>query len=291
MRRLSFRQESWKLLLVMICFALFGSGLSMMFDAEKRGLMVSGITVLSLVLGGYFHLQPVALRRRFLNRLGKRPADRREVLVLPLSQSPDVLPRNVELSGRLNDDLATLAEAKRQASLQGQRAQFWSWEQALRGIQHHLAGGGPLRRVILLASPESAVQLHLFVDQVIRRYDELKQVSFEAYYHYDGKLHVLDSPGYEHHRQNGVDFEDFDGLTKAFDRILACLESDGERHEQIQVDFTAGQKPASVVAAVVTICSDVANQYVSTNPRDRNADVWVYDVWGYDFWELRQPGS
>lgn len=291
LNRLLARPESWQLIVPALCYALGGAAVGLLLDPNRRSWPYAVATIALFVVAVFFHLQPIAQRRRFLNTLGKRPAGRREILVLPLSHTRDILPRNLDLSGRLADDLAALAEAKRQASLTGQPAQHWIWEQALRGIHHHTRDGGPLRRVILLGSPESVEQLHQFRNEVISRYDELKQVSFEAYYQYDGKIHVLDSPDHQHHRQNGVDFEDFDELTRAYDRILSGLERDGARPDQIQVDFTAGQKPASVVAAVVTICSDVSNQYVATNPRDRQAETWMYDVWGYDFWELRRPGD
>ena len=46
------------------------------------------------------------------------------------------------------------------------------------------------------------------------------------------------------------------------------------RRPRDQVDFTSGPKPASVVAAVVTLCSNVSNQYVCTNPTVRDAAEW-----------------
>ena len=58
------------------------------------------------------------------------------------------------------------------------------------------------------------------------------------------------------------------------------------RRPRDQVDFTSGPKPASVVAAVVTLCSNVSNQYVCTNPTVRDAAEWAYDVLGYDFREI-----
>lgn len=252
---------------------------------------------IGLCLLALFWQQRSASRFRWIQTpdLRKVPAERRPVLVLPLSYvRGKPIPDFVRISGDLETDLAELAERKRRQTLDqkedpDQRIQFWSWEQPLRAIRHHVCQAGPLRRLILLASAESITQVKTFRSDVLQQYPALKEVQCDLFLQGSWSLGDLDILGAgDLKRQNGFDFENFDRLTVAFQKLMKLLTHEGVKEGEVQIDLTAGQKPMSVVAAAVTFFSDVSNQYVATNPRHEEDDCWEYDVWGYDFREVRR---
>jgi hypothetical protein len=245
-----------------------------------------GLVLFSVGLG--LQLYAVSVYRRFrTSHLRKRPAERRPVLILFLSHLHGAtLPPFVTITGDLDADLQSLASAKRQQYLAGQRMDFWSWEQTLRGINHNSRLDGPLERVVVIPSKQSVLQLHEFADRVFRQYPALKEhVRLQAFVKTTRRVKDLDEPAIKWAAQNGFDFEDFDEMTESLDEVIRQLLESNVTSRQIQIDFTGGQKPTSVVGAVVTLFSRVSNQYVSTNPRDTSADSWEDDVWGYDFQE------
>ena len=196
----------------------------------------------------------------------------------------------MDLGSDLEADLERLAEDKRQRTLNGERPVFWSWEQPLRGIYHSVRGGGPLRRLILIASHESVRQSHLFYS-LVRRYSALKEVTVEILVpdgHGARLLEASDQPLDAHF---GWDFEDFDEMWRAVSLLLDQLAiHEGIADREIAVDLTGGPKPATVVAATATINREVRNQYVHTNPKDPQASTWEYEVLDYDL-ILGNPGG
>jgi hypothetical protein len=286
------KRATLRTVLAAILLVVGGAGLGKIVETPVPWWTVLVSAVLFLV-GIVLQWQTVSPYRRFhTSNLRKMPAEQREVLVLFLSAIRDPLPPFVQITGDLEHDLQTLAARKREQSLAAQRIDFWSWEQPLRAI-HHNRRNGPLRRVILLGSKESVVQFDAFADQVFRKYPDLKNhVRLEAFYKTTRKIKLLDEPAVRPAEQNGFDFEDFDELTRALEELIKQLCQDAahpESPDKIQIDFTGGQKPTSVVAAVVTMFSRLSNLYVATNPRDPKANEWAYDVWGYDFREQRAP--
>lgn len=275
-------------LLVALLLTFGGAGLGKTFDNPMpRGAVVVGIVC--FCSGLWLQLQTESIYRRFeLRHLGKVPAERREVLVLSLSYlfGPAV-PPSVSLSGDLDADLADLAERKRQQFLNDEKYAFWRWEQPLRAIQHQLKDGGPLKRVILICSPESVNQARSFYGEVLRKYPALDGVRCEVFLNNTRSLLPVEALQANTATENGFDFEDFDGLTAAYEDLLETLKREGVKARDVQIDFTGGQKPTSVVAAVVTLCSNASNQYVTTNPADPQAAAWSYEVLGYDFREVR----
>jgi hypothetical protein len=155
----------------------------------------------------------------------------------------------------------------------------------LRGIYHHVKDRGPLQRVILICSAQSILQAKLFIDHVLRRYHSLDHVAVDVLLASDLALKRWQADEASLDPEDGFDFEDFDALTEAYGRLFELLKKEGIASRQIQVDLTGGQKPTSIVAAVVTVGSRIANQYTCTNPKDPSAARWEYEVLGYDFIE------
>lgn len=217
----------------------------------------------------------------------KAEAERREVLILFLSPAGPI-PDFVQLTGNLDNDLAALAETKRQASLQDEHARppFWSWEQPLRGIHHNFRDDGPLRRVVLIGSKQTVPMIQTFYREVISRYPDLvERVQFQTWLRSDYSLKTLTADDVPSSEQNGFDFEDFDEVTIALNRLLEEVMGEplpSPQERTVQIDITGGQKPTSVVAAAVTLFNRVSNQYVATSPADPTAEVWQFPVWGYD---------
>ena len=232
--------------------------------------------------------------RLHTRRLNKSPAEPRRVLIVFLSDGPAraseateadwekvVLPARPKLAWNLPQDLAAMAEYKRECKLADERPVFWRWEQALRGV-HHNRRKGKLERLILICSRESIVQAHWFT-RILERYKITECVRVELLVkdgHGSRLLATSEGPLEGHF---GWNFEDFDDMWRALSQLLDWL----GRHEKvpdrdIDIDLTGGPKPATVVAASATIHRDLRNQYVCTNPRDPQAEPWEYEVLDYD---------
>lgn len=224
----------------------------------------------------------------------KQIAPRRSILIQFLSVS-SILPEGMSLTHRLDDDLARLAERKRDAwqkskqQAQSGRQSFWAWEQTLRGIYHNHVGNGPLVQVILIASPKTISLAKPFYEQVICQYPDLiRDIQFQLYLRSENTLRTLSRGCDPFAESDGVDFENFEEISRALENIFRILERTTPREElelNVQIDLTGGQKPTSLVAGAMTILNDMTNQYVSTNPVDFDADKWTYDVIGYDIYK------
>lgn len=77
-------------------------------------------------------------------------------------------------------------------------------------------------------------------------------------------------------------FDDLDVLSSAMVDLLKYLRfGEGADARDIMIDFTGGQKPASVVAAAVTFRGEIRAQYVDTNE--------PYDTKEYDLVTNPEP--
>ncbi len=139
----------------------------------------------------------------------------------------------------------------------------WPWEMPLRGIRHHL---GRLESITIICSKESIGQLKFFLE-ICDEYDELKGVKFYSLARNDNNKDQLFEirPDYDIHAYKGYAFEGFDQVVYAMRILLAEFGGKGHPHDEIMIDITSGQKPTSVVAAVMTVNLDIKAQYVQTN--------------------------
>jgi len=292
--------------LAIVLLAVGGAMIGKLADSPIRwGVIACGVPVF---LGG------ILLQLMEPSRFGsiqtwahKSQAGQREILIQFLSPGslprPDLLDLESSADRNLDADLRTLAAKKRDEYLAARqqagpaglqtmpRLSFWTWEQTLRGIAHNFADGrGPLRRVILIGSRETVAQVQSFFDDVVCRYPQLRdRVTFQVLLknlENRGELKTLQCGQAHSSRDNGFDFEDFDEIAEALERLLELLQLDAPARTSVertvQIDFTGGQKPNSVVAAVATVLSRITNQYVATNPDNPDAEPWTYTVWGYD---------
>lgn len=183
----------------------------------------------------------------------------------------------------LGVDLKALAAAKKRRG-----HPKWPWEQPLRAIMHGHNAERRLRLVVV-CSKESVQQVGLFA-QLILQYRLNVDVSFLLRQAED--KHLLQPMERCHDvfrfsKDQGWDFDDFDQLYDCMRGMLQQLTSmhiDGRviSDRDIAIDLTGGTKPASVVAALVTVDRPIVNQYVTTDPRDKTADEWTYEIFGYD---------
>jgi hypothetical protein len=192
------------------------------------------------------------------------------------------LPKHIEFTWDLEMDLKRLAEAKRVSTVRGERVVFWSWEQTLRGICHGRNNGGPLKRLVLVCSRESVQQVHRFAG-ILRRYEALRDLRVEVVIPDGHGVRVVPAPEVPFDAHLGWNYEDFDAMWRAMNLLLEHLAvEEGIPDKDIAIDLTGGPKPATVVAASVTINRDLRNQYVCTNPKDPGAEKWEYEVLDYD---------
>lgn len=249
--------------------------------------------VLIVFVAAGFWMGRIALIGYF--RVESRPRDARiaakkKVLIWFLSNVKDLVPMGVTLSKNLDDDLKNLARYKK-----GNPPPYWSWEQPLRGVRHNLRSAeqepGGLERLILICSRESISQVRHFF-RILRDYDVARNLSIEVWLQYNGGSFLqVDSLAKQTSLDNGWDFDAFDKIYDCLLRLIETLESEGISESEIAIDLTAGSKPTSVAAAAATIGRRIVNQYVCTNPHDRNAEAWEYDVLEYDLLSFSQAAG
>lgn len=196
--------------------------------------------------------------------LRQQPAERRPHLILFLSHLRIAqddprrgIPEWLAPTRNLKADLDRLRELK-----QADSKRQWSWEMPLRALAHHAAS---LRSVTIVCSEESIPQLGWFAD-IIRSYpliaDAALQVLLDSG---DGKIEVRPIEPHAKVEHGGWPFEDFDRLSQGLHRLVDhMLGHDRGREQEIMIDFTGGQKVASVVAASITFNRRIKAQYVST---------------------------
>jgi len=196
--------------------------------------------------------------------LRQQPAERRPHIILFLSQlrvgasdPPGGIPSWFLPTADLRADLDRLKELK-----QAGASQQWSWEMPLRALAHHAAS---LRSVSLVCSEESIPQLGWFGD-IVRSYPLIAGAALQVLLDSgDGKIEVKPIEPHARIERGGWPFEDFDRLSQGMRRLLEhMLEHHHCREQEIMIDFTGGQKVASVVAASITFNRRIKAQYVST---------------------------
>lgn len=207
----------------------------------------------------------------------EKPAPLREHLVLFLSNldlthgewGEGGIPRWLTLTQDLNADLDRMTQIKRE-----DRRKQWTWEMPLRAVWHHAK---QLATLTIVASPESITQLNWFC-AILRQYPPLQSLRIRVIRNCGkARPQVEDYPPRSPlEPSHGWDFEAFDPLSHA----LRVLREEWPRLEppirdkQVMIDFTGGQKVASVVAAAMTFNTRIKTQYVST----KTCDVISYDM-------------
>jgi hypothetical protein len=177
------------------------------------------------------------------------------------------VPEKLKLTGNLGDDLAEMIRLK---NLEPKEAVRWPWEMPLRGLyQHHKV----LRSVTLVCSPESYQQAHLFAQLLVATYrDEFPELNPELIRlltrsHGASQLGVCptDAKGCQGDpKSTAWDFEEFDDLFDALDSLLKEYKAANIDEKDIIIDITSGQKPNSIVGALVTVNRRTKFQYVQT---------------------------
>jgi len=141
---------------------------------------------------------------------------------------------------------------------------LWSWQQMLRCIEPHK---DRLEHIYLIGSSCPVG------DEKKGSHGVLNTAEFLInHYLRDRRVKV-------HPHPDAVDFEDFDGLTTAFNKAIAVFREERVPEKDIIIDITGGQKPVSIAGAVVTLNKNVTFQYVQTTPdKSGKYKVWAYDV-------------
>ncbi|OWK41132.1 hypothetical protein [Fimbriiglobus ruber] len=193
------------------------------------------------------------------------------------------VPDGLSLSGDLDADLRELVRRKNPKDLRhGEAAVRWPWEMSLRGLFQHR---GALRSVTLVCSRESLVQAHWFARLLTDRYAA-------AFPHLLNPDHVrllvragrsvalsaCPTTGEGCAGDPAVmawDFEDYDELYGGLVAMMDQFAREGTRDTDVMVDVTGGQKPNSVVGALLTVNRRAKFQYVQTNTPN---EVIAYDL-------------
>jgi len=194
----------------------------------------------------------------------------------------DFLPYGITLSEPpdLAADLEMLAAAKTQRASPGDAAmpsvqrpsRPWPWEMLLRALWPHRTS---VRELTLVCSRESLAEAPRFV-AILRRYREFRGVGVNVWAEEGSirSLHAADDDA-ALASLRGFDFGNLDEMSSAMTDLLKYLQlGRWIRAGEILIDFTGGTKPVSVVAAALTLRSEVRAQYVDTN------DLWptTYDL-------------
>lgn len=224
------------------------------------GAFIANVVLLAWLRG---NLWP---RTRFLHK-NESPEKRKHLIAFVSNLigkiGPDGSPERFTPTNSLDDDIKLLTFNKEEHKIR------WSWEMLFRGVKYHL---DELETVTLLCSKESIVQVHL-LKAFLDRYGALSKVKVNVFVNRSDDPLQLCRETYR--ETDGWDFEDFDGLSRAMNRLLRILNARKIRDEEIMIDFTGGLKVASVVAASATFNRALKAQYVQTND--------PYGVIGYDY--------
>ncbi len=224
-------------------------------------------------------------RREFFpprTRRLKQATDKRKHLVLFLSNLPPDLgktggvPEWITLSEDIHQDIQQIESLKRKDA----KNFWWQWEMPLRAIAHHLekdhSKEDTLKTVTIICSKKSISQINHF-STICTQYRQLQGKNFYLLAkksEHTSRLIPL-SPATDITHFQGYNFEDFDEIVSAMDRLLQESARKGFSERDIMVDITGGQKPTSIVGAAMTFNLKIKAQYVQTN------DPWKvisYDV-------------
>jgi hypothetical protein len=203
-------------------------------------------------------------------------------LVLFLSNLPtqyanfiDGVPAGLGLSGRLDADMMEMERLKKLDPKSGQVR--WLWEMPLRGLKQHRE---KLTTVTLICSMESLKQVHWFAKILTTTYavdfpllspDKVRVLARSG-----PNVHFHANPSREACDPANMawDFEDYEELYDALLKMMTIFNNSGVRESEVMIDVTGGQKPNSVVGALLTVNRRAKFQYVQTND--------PYDVIAYD---------
>ena len=210
------------------------------------------------------------------------PFEPRRVLVVFLS-TLTAAPLGGTLTGDLEQDLAGLKAAKREALAAGRRPEYWNAEPLLAGVHANFRSGiGPLIRLVVVPSRESKKDIPKFLE-VMARYAELRSLKIQVLLRdpeppYGFRLVSVVAGGGQGEVPAGeaVSFEDVPALYDAMAAVYeAVIDHWSMTDADLTIDFTGGQKPASVVAAVASFNRVIRAQYVQTG---EPWDVKHYDL-------------
>lgn len=127
-----------------------------------------------------------------------------------------------------------------------------NWQQSLRSIHHHATE----KLELLIVVPSSGLK------GSGQHTSEFKEW-----------LHHYQQPGcwkaFKIHVAPAVDYENFAEAQHAFMDAVQLAEGKGFAESDVVIDITAGQKPSSIAAAMVTLTSKVDFQYVQTAGQHR----------------------
>jgi len=236
----------------------------------------AGYLLVFLVVSAFFYIvsDAVFLRDRQVEDMGE-PEPRPHLILLLSKLNPvsvtDGRPNFYGLTGKLQDDLLALKRIKVDSPLKR-----WSWEQALRAIRHH-AQENVLETVTVICSEDS-------IDQSVWFGKIYGEYSFPARLYFAGRGKRSGIKCIEWHTEAsiteirndiiGCDFENFQKIHGVFRDLLRHMAREGRRDEEIIIDFTGGQKVASVAAVGITLNRRVVAQYVSTT----NDEIRYFDI-------------
>lgn len=199
-------------------------------------------------------------------------------LTIPDGQHRGGVPPGLDLTGALDADLATLRERKT-ADDPRQRLR-WQWEMPLSGLFPHRT---VLRSVTLVCSEQSLPQAPWFAALVADRYraafPRLGPGQVRLLLRTADGIDLLSCPSAVGAAalpaRAAWNFEAFDELHTGLVAMLAAFAREGKPETGVIFDVTGGQKPNSIVAALVTWNRRAKFQYVRT---DMPSEVRVYDL-------------
>jgi hypothetical protein len=188
----------------------------------------------------------------------------------PYGKFVEGVPLGLELVGQLDADLDEMERRKDKEKLKPGEAEIrWAWEMPLRGLQQHRPA---LQTVTLVCSEQSLPQAHLFA-RVISRYKnefhKLSQDGIRLLVRSGTSVALIPCPVEAAPAGDpkilAWNFEDYDELFKGLVLMMDRLAQEGHRETDMIVDVTSGQKPNSIVGALLTVNRRAKFQYVQTN--------------------------
>lgn len=285
------RYWSWKLFISLLLLPVVGN----IFSTELRELLYawfgwkkaeSPFLGQTTLVSGILFAGLVAMAVRFGREL-LRPKN----IALGPKAVPDPLPHLVLFLSnirpdpkRFRDDMTpawldlpdTLAAAF-DTLVQHKPNNTWAWEMPLRAAYHHRTA---LRSVTLVCSQESRPQAQLFAVLLTKKYQadfpHLKADAIRLLAREGTGVKLLPCAG-------GVattstadwGFEEYDELYDGLTQMMDVLVKEGVREREVVVDVTGGQKPNSIVGALLTVNRRTQFQYVQTGNTN---EVIAYDL-------------
>lgn len=189
------------------------------------------------------------------------------------------LPSDIQLKNNglesLKSDLEIITKHKEAETSNNKRPGYWAWEMPLRAIQYHIrTHDRPVLKKIIIVCSEQSLEQYPEFQKIITNYLKDSSIKTDLLLKTDLQKTYLDPYSDKNSKLNGIDFEDFDDLTKHLHNAINTLSKKGVKREQIMIDFTSGQKVTSVVAATLTYNSNIKAQYIST----KTLQVKGYDI-------------